>query len=1025
MTVGGVAVRVNSEALSSGSLRLKRSTAEQFFGEATVQEATSSRDDDPLPLLLHPYPPERNTLPVPLRLRLVPTTAHPLRNPNAAPQIPQARPPPMHCELCGLGAWLRGQGAVPGVHWVQLWRGARGGLMLRLCDGKPTELPGEEAEAAAEKQQLTNQQLQQQQEPPRCDKQPVAGGAPCVPPAVLAAGLNAAAAPSPTAGTGSTAGPATGAAAAPAAALDTATCPPAGSTATAAHAGVSVGSTAQAAADATARWALPAIPAHTLDYRSPQGLALGAAAQQADGNAGDWGWPDARVPEPAAPTNVAVTIPTGTPVQQQVAGARDVPAGPLDGTRGGPFTLRYSRALNVPSGGLVGPREAAGAAIPFLAPLQRADAGSTSHLVPLSRAPQPPGSLPPLLAPFRELPVSLPPLLRPARQLPGSLPPLLPPAPQLPGSLPPLLSPAVLRDAQYHQSGRMWEALRQAAAREPGPGAGAAAGGRAGVTEAVGLLATAGAEGPVRSAVTAAAAAAAAQPPAVTAVGAPPEDVAITPLGVPPAWLGAVSGWDQGNAGGSGSSMAAAEEPAAQRPFAALHDVPPPLALADSAAASAAAVTAPAEPIVTHTVWIGSDHLGGLGPEAFELWPEAYGQPPGHSLVVTMRLFANGNHDYGGGAASEDCALPLLDATATLVRGAGDRWTLGGVGQAGDIVSLARGPDGRVWAWLQQGQQQQQRQQPQPPQQHGRPSTQLGGRAAAAGPPAATTNPSYGMMVGRVNSSQVVLRAGVVAALWPAALELEHWDELEVVVYAAVGRDAPCQQQQHEVLTPHCVRVRCLRLASNPNRYKVYRLVGSGALLRELAASQGDAVYMRRVPGSDRIVAWSEPGDSVQDLRGRPRGPHTRQLKKRQRGRRMQEDDDDDTTTEEEEEEEEQEQGEEEQEERSGRGLRSGFPGLREQARGARTLGCRRARHGGGWGPTVVQDIIGGEVGGAGREGEVGWGDGAEGHGGYREEEGTERETGEQPSVRVLGGKLEEAGQVGQQVAGVLEDLGG
>ncbi len=59
--------------------------------------------------------------------------------------------PHLHCELCGLGAWLRGQGVVAGVQWVQLWRGAGGALRLRLCDGKPAELPGKEAEAAEAK----------------------------------------------------------------------------------------------------------------------------------------------------------------------------------------------------------------------------------------------------------------------------------------------------------------------------------------------------------------------------------------------------------------------------------------------------------------------------------------------------------------------------------------------------------------------------------------------------------------------------------------------------------------------------------------------------------------------------------------------------------------------------------------------------------------------------------------------------------------------------------------------------------
>ncbi len=148
MVVGGVAVRITAESWSSGSVRLKRSTAEQFLGPEILRDSRGESDDGPTTLFLHPCPADGSTKPVHAQLRFVPTTAHQRHSLGASPP-----PPPfLHCELCGLGAWLRGQGAVPGVHWVQLWRGPGAALMLRLCDGKPTGLPGEKA--AVQQQQL-------------------------------------------------------------------------------------------------------------------------------------------------------------------------------------------------------------------------------------------------------------------------------------------------------------------------------------------------------------------------------------------------------------------------------------------------------------------------------------------------------------------------------------------------------------------------------------------------------------------------------------------------------------------------------------------------------------------------------------------------------------------------------------------------------------------------------------------------------------------------------------------------------
>ncbi len=143
-------MRVTAEALSSGSVRLKHSTAERLIGHETLQDSTEASSDGPQALVLNPCPAQGFASPLYAQLRIVPTKARPSQASGASPPPP----PSLHCELCGLGAWLRGQGAVPGVHWVQLWRGAEGILRLRLCDGKPTELPGKEAEAAAEIQQV-------------------------------------------------------------------------------------------------------------------------------------------------------------------------------------------------------------------------------------------------------------------------------------------------------------------------------------------------------------------------------------------------------------------------------------------------------------------------------------------------------------------------------------------------------------------------------------------------------------------------------------------------------------------------------------------------------------------------------------------------------------------------------------------------------------------------------------------------------------------------------------------------------
>ncbi len=151
MAVGGVAVRVTAEALSSGSVRLKHSTAEQFLGHETLRDSTETSTDGPQALVLYPCPAQGFASPLYAQLRIVPTRARQGQSLGASPPPPP--PPSLQCEMCGLGAWLRGQGAVPGVQWVQLWRGAGGALRLRLCDGKPTALPREDAADVRQQQQ--------------------------------------------------------------------------------------------------------------------------------------------------------------------------------------------------------------------------------------------------------------------------------------------------------------------------------------------------------------------------------------------------------------------------------------------------------------------------------------------------------------------------------------------------------------------------------------------------------------------------------------------------------------------------------------------------------------------------------------------------------------------------------------------------------------------------------------------------------------------------------------------------------
>lgn len=97
MVIGGVALRIRNDAPSSGVLRLKRSTAEQFFGEEALQLGMLTCYDGRNTSLL-----ERDAVAVRLNLHAVePSTSH---TPGTSPL---ALPSPV-CEMRGLGSWLRG-----------------------------------------------------------------------------------------------------------------------------------------------------------------------------------------------------------------------------------------------------------------------------------------------------------------------------------------------------------------------------------------------------------------------------------------------------------------------------------------------------------------------------------------------------------------------------------------------------------------------------------------------------------------------------------------------------------------------------------------------------------------------------------------------------------------------------------------------------------------------------------------------------------------------------------------------------
>ncbi len=417
MVVGGIALRVSKEALSSGSLRLKRSTAEQFFGTSAVSEAASHASCGKRLLFLQPTPSGCNTLP---------TLHFHLRLPERADPFQQ---PPLHCELCGLGAWLRGQGAVPGVHWVQLWRGAGGALRLRLCDGKPTALPGGEAEAAT--QQHDNRQREQQQqhgqeEPQQQHRKAVSG----------------------VCEVGTSPGPAT-LPAFPSAAVgaQSAQGSAAAEEAAAVAAGQLTGSAAQAVADAAAEWEFSAPPGIRVSV-GPLRLAEHVATDTAGGNqtigAGteELGRPAAAAAAAAADAVVATAL--GAASSQTVTGAAHLPDAMHEG-RGGLTPARaQAEGRGDPSGypdGVGGQRStnyAYTSPIPMLFCASHDGNGSSTGCWPLPTAPL----LPPPLTPSPRMPLlphPSPPFPPPPRPpTPTSIPDAPPPPPSPP---PPPLAP--------------------------------------------------------------------------------------------------------------------------------------------------------------------------------------------------------------------------------------------------------------------------------------------------------------------------------------------------------------------------------------------------------------------------------------------------------------------------------------------------------------------------------------------------------------------------------------------------------
>ncbi len=238
------------------------------------------------------------------------------------------------------------------MHWVQLWRGAGGALRLRLCDGKPTELPGEDA---AMQQQ---QQFEEERPAPNAAAEDTA--------LLLSPGRGVAAVVH-TAPAGRTPG-----------VSDAAAAQATSARAAAAHAAAMiVGAAAQAVADAAAPWQLHAPTCRRVHCTPAAGAALqgccllGAAGAGADGV-----------------VYAAASHPPKGDYQGPLPTARRR-TGDGDGGGSGPATI-WGAGRDCGGADGHGLLDAAAAQ-----PCRGGNVGSADHLLSLSPAPLPPPPLPP------------------------------------------------------------------------------------------------------------------------------------------------------------------------------------------------------------------------------------------------------------------------------------------------------------------------------------------------------------------------------------------------------------------------------------------------------------------------------------------------------------------------------------------------------------------------------------------------------------------------------------------------------
>ncbi len=152
-SVDGFAVPVSTKSLLRGAFRLKKETAEQFFGPDTIAGLAAVNPDgqNPKPLALMVVACSTNDgthrcEAVNLFLSQFPAAARP----KQASQQHKGAEAKQYCELLGLGAWLKAQGAVAGTHWVQVWRAVPPDgqplVLLQLCGAVPAGLPPHNAE---------------------------------------------------------------------------------------------------------------------------------------------------------------------------------------------------------------------------------------------------------------------------------------------------------------------------------------------------------------------------------------------------------------------------------------------------------------------------------------------------------------------------------------------------------------------------------------------------------------------------------------------------------------------------------------------------------------------------------------------------------------------------------------------------------------------------------------------------------------------------------------------------------------